>query len=106
MADWENLRLSADPGPSWRGAGAAQRLRGCADVGAPLALSAVTRGTEVLIWALIFIAEVRLIKRMNLTSSGRGATLAAYDLEGLTRYADARQCPPGGSTRAGRLWPC
>ncbi|MFI8094063.1 hypothetical protein ACIF9R_38185 [Streptomyces sp. NPDC086080] len=63
--------------------------------------SAVGRVPAVLFWALVLTAEVRLIKRMNLTSSGRGATLSAYDMEGLTGYAD------GDSARMEdrRCWP-
>ncbi|MFG3350183.1 hypothetical protein ACGF1Z_34635 [Streptomyces sp. NPDC048018] len=102
MADWENLRLSAEPGPH---SGVVQGLLS-SFVAMPMAVltggsSAVGRVSAVLFWALVLTAEVRLIKRMNLTSSGRGATLSAYDLEGLTRYAD------GDSARMEdrRCWP-
>ncbi|MEU1790303.1 hypothetical protein ABZ553_31440 [Streptomyces sparsogenes] len=102
IADWEHLRLSADPGPQ---PGVVQALLSNF-VAVPESVrrwdfSAISRGTEVLIWALILIAEVRFIKRVNLTSSGRGATLAAYDPEGLTGYAD------GDSARMEdrRCWP-
>jgi hypothetical protein len=102
VADWEHLRWSADPGPQ---PGVVQGLLSTL-VAMPMALlpwdfSAIDRASTLLFWALILIAEVRLIKRMNLTSSGRGATLAAYDLEGLTGYAD------GESARMEdrRCWP-
>ena len=102
LADWEHLRLSADPGPQ---PGVVQALLS-SFVAMPMSVvtwdfSVISRGTEVLIWALILIAEVRLLKRVNLTSSGKGATLAAYDLEGLTGSAD------GDSARMEdrRCWP-
>ncbi|MFF5393416.1 hypothetical protein ACFY5H_34815 [Streptomyces sp. NPDC013012] len=102
MADWEHLRLSADPGPQ---PGVVQALLS-SFVAMPMSVvtwdfSVISRGTEVLIWALILIAEVRLLKRVNLTSSGNGATLAAYDLEGLTGFAG------GDSARMEdrRCWP-
>ncbi|MEV5321723.1 hypothetical protein AB0K92_29465 [Streptomyces sp. NPDC052687] len=102
MADWENLRLSAEPGPH---SGVVQGLLS-SFVAMPMAVftggsSAVGRVSAVLFWALVLTAEVRLIKRMNLTSSGRGATLSAYDLEGLTGSAD------GDSARMEdrRCWP-
>ncbi|MGA4980423.1 hypothetical protein [Streptomyces cinereoruber] len=102
MADWEHLRLSADPGPQ---PGVVQALLS-SFVAMRMSVvtwdfSVISRGTEVLIWALILIAEVRLLKRVNLTSSGNGGTLAAYDLEGLTGSAD------GDSARMEdrRCWP-
>ncbi|WP_198351842.1 hypothetical protein [Streptomyces silvensis] len=102
MADWENLRLSAEPGPH---PGVVQGLLS-SFVAMPMSVltggsSAVGRVSAVLFWALVLTAEVRLIKRMNLTSSGRGATLSAYDMEGLTGYAD------GDSARMEdrRCWP-
>ncbi|WP_406126094.1 hypothetical protein [Streptomyces sp. NBC_00989] len=84
VADWEHLRLSADPGPQ---PGVVQALLSSI-VAVPASVrswdfSAISRGTEVLIWTLILIAEARFIKRTNLTSSGSGMTLAAYDLEAL-----------------------
>ncbi|WP_240653824.1 hypothetical protein [Streptomyces sp. AcE210] len=102
MADWENLRLSAEPGPH---PGVVQGVLS-SFVAMPMTIltggsSAVGRVSAVLFWAVVLTAEVRLIKRMNLTSSGRGATLSAYDLEGLTGYAD------GDSARMEdrRCWP-
>ncbi|MGQ5228626.1 hypothetical protein [Streptomyces sp. yara] len=91
MADWQQLRLSADPGPQ---PGVVQALLSSI-VAVPMSVrlwdfSAISRGTELLIWALIFIAEVRLLKRVNLTSSGNGATLAAYDLEALDGYPEKK----------------
>ncbi|MEU2322799.1 hypothetical protein [Streptomyces althioticus] len=50
--------------------------------------STISRVSALLLMALILIAEVRFIKRVNLTGSGSGATLAAYDLEVLTGRAD------------------
>ncbi|WP_240970397.1 hypothetical protein [Actinacidiphila epipremni] len=89
MADWENLRWRPAPGPH---PGVTQELLSSI---ASLPMSVVTwdpstisRVSALLFWALILIAEVRLIKRLNLTSSGTGTTMAAYDLEGLTRHAD------------------
>ncbi|MFC5785174.1 hypothetical protein [Streptomyces aureus] len=102
IADWEHLRLSADLGHQ---PGVVQALLSNF-VAVPMSVrrwdfSAISRGTEILIWAQNLIAEVRFIKRVNLTSSGRGATLAAYDLEGLTGYTD------GDSARMEdrRCWP-
>ncbi|SES39005.1 hypothetical protein SAMN04487983_10485 [Streptomyces sp. yr375] len=84
IADWEQLRMSADPGPQ---PGLVQALLSSI-VAVPASVrswdfSAIDRGTGILIWALILIAEVRFIKRTNLTSSGHRWTLAAYDLEAL-----------------------
>ncbi|WP_456193547.1 hypothetical protein [Streptomyces sp. QTS137] len=91
MADWEHLRLSADPGPQ---PGVVQALLSSI-VAVPMSVrlwdfSAISRVTEVLFWALILIAEVRLLKRMNLTSYGNGATHAVYDLEALAGYPDKK----------------
>ncbi|MET8023804.1 hypothetical protein [Streptomyces avermitilis] len=87
MADWEHLRLSADPGPQ---PGVVQALLSSI-VAVPMSVrlwdfSAISKVTQLLFWALIFIAEVRLIKRMNLSSSGNGASYAPYDLETLAGY--------------------
>ncbi|MEW2217490.1 hypothetical protein AB0895_34400 [Streptomyces globisporus] len=102
MADWEHLRWSVDPGPQ---SGLVQELLS-SFVALPTAVlpwdsSAIGRVTKLLFWSLILTAEVRLIKRTNLTSSGRGVALSAYDMEGLTRYAD------GESARVEdrRCWP-
>ncbi|MFH8701970.1 hypothetical protein [Streptomyces chartreusis] len=102
MADWEHLRLSADPGSR---PGVVQELLS-SFVAIPMSVltwdfSAVDRVSALLVWALFLTAEVRLIKRMNLTSSGQGATLAAYDLEAFTGSAD------GQSARVEdrRCWP-
>ncbi|MGQ4719046.1 hypothetical protein ACUN22_35885 [Streptomyces anulatus] len=102
MADWEHLRWSADPGPQ---SGLVQELLS-SFVALPTAVlpwdsSAIGRVTKLLFWFLILTAEVRLIKRTNLTGSGRGVALSAYDMEGLTRYAD------GESARVEdrRCWP-
>jgi hypothetical protein len=89
MADWEHLRLSADPGPQ---PGVVQALLSSI-VAVPMAVrlwdfDAIGRVTNLLFWALILIAEVRLLKRMNLTSSGNRATPGAYDLEALAGYPD------------------
>ncbi|MEU5416684.1 hypothetical protein [Streptomyces clavifer] len=102
MADWEHLRWSADPGPQ---SGLVQELLSSfvalPTVVLPWDSSAIGRVTKLLFWSLILTAEVRLIKRTNLTGSGRGMTLSAYALEGLTRYAD------GESARVEdrRCWP-
>jgi len=100
MAEWEHLRLSADPGPH---PGVVQALLS-SFVAMPMSVvtwdfSVISRGTEVLIWALILIAEVRLLKRVNLTRSGNGATFAAYDLEFLdeerkSARSEDRRCWP------------
>ncbi|MFH9195733.1 hypothetical protein [Streptomyces globisporus] len=102
MADWEHLRWSADPGPQ---SGLVQELLS-SFVALPTAVlpwdsSAIGRVTKVLFWFLLLTAEVRLIKRTNLTGSGRGVALSAYHMEGLTRYAD------GESARVEdrRCWP-
>ncbi|MEU7737318.1 hypothetical protein AB0B51_30245 [Streptomyces griseus] len=102
MADWEHLRWSADPVPH---SGLVQELLS-SFVDLPTAVlpwdsSAIGRVTKLLFWSLILTAEVRLIKRTNLTSSGRGVALSAYDMEGLTKYAD------GESARVEdrRCWP-
>ncbi|MFD9444227.1 hypothetical protein ACFWBR_38085 [Streptomyces sp. NPDC060006] len=91
IADWEHLRLSADPGPQ---PGVVQALLSSI-VAVPMAVrpwdsSAISRATELSIWALILIAEIQLIKRMNLTSSGRGTTHASYDLETLDGYPEKK----------------
>ncbi|MGW2329109.1 hypothetical protein ACWC5C_25595 [Streptomyces sp. NPDC001700] len=101
MADWEHLRFSADPGPQ---PGVMQALLSSI-VAVPMSvrlwdLSAISsRVAALLFCALILIAEVRVIKRMNLTSSGNGTTLAAYDLEALPGYKESapmeyRRCWP------------
>ncbi|MFF9490237.1 hypothetical protein [Streptomyces sp. NPDC014676] len=89
IADWESLRWSADPGPH---PGVMQTLLS-SFVAMPTSVvtwdsSMISRVSALLLVALILIAEVRFIKRVNLTGSGRGTTLAAYDLEVLTRHAD------------------
>lgn len=89
VADWENLRWSADPGPH---PGVMQALlsslAGMPTTVATWDSSTISRVSALLLMALILIAEVRFIKRVNLTGSGSGATLAAYDLEVLTGRAD------------------
>jgi hypothetical protein len=102
VADWENLRWSADPGPH---PGVMQALVS-SFVAMPTSVvtwdsSTISRVSALLITALILIAEVRFIKRVNLTSSGSGTTVAAYDLESLTGHAD------GESARMEdrRCWP-
>lgn len=102
VIDWEGLRWSADPGPH---PGVKQELLS-SFVAVPRAVvtwdsSAISRVSALSLVVLILIAEVRVIKRVNLTSSGRGTTLAAYDLEGLTGRAD------GNSARMEdrRCWP-
>ncbi|MGQ4353100.1 hypothetical protein [Streptomyces drozdowiczii] len=102
MADWENLRWSADQGPH---PGVVQQLLS-SFAAMPKSvltwdLAGIDKVTMWLFWGLILIAEVRLIKRMNLTSSGRSATLAAYDLEALTGHADGKSA--GVENR--RCWP-
>ncbi|WP_405537512.1 hypothetical protein OG787_32300 [Streptomyces sp. NBC_00075] len=87
MADWEHLQLSADPGPQ---PGVVQALLSNI-VAVPMAVrawdfSVIGRVPPFLFWALILIAEVRILKRTNLTSSGNGATHAASDLEALAGY--------------------
>ncbi|MFF8683148.1 hypothetical protein ACF07F_35060 [Streptomyces sp. NPDC015237] len=85
VVDWEGLRWSADSGPH---PGVTQALISSL-VALPRSVatwdsSAISRASVLLLVVLILFAEVRLIKRVNLTSSGRGTTLAAYDLELLT----------------------
>lgn len=84
MADWEDLRLTSDPGPN---PGVVQALLSkivamptsmrTADIGF------VGQAVILLAIALILVVEVLLIKRSNLTRSGDGEALAAYDLEAL-----------------------
>ncbi|MDX3673268.1 MULTISPECIES: hypothetical protein [Streptomyces] len=102
MADWEHLRLSADPGPQ---PGAVQALLSKI-VAAPMSvrnwdLSAISKITALLFWALILIVEVRIIKRMNLSSSGTGTSYAAYDLESLDGYP----VKESARTEDRRSWP-
>ncbi|MET7616952.1 hypothetical protein [Streptomyces sp. NPDC005408] len=91
MADWEHLRLSADPGPK---PGVVQELLSSI-VAAPMSVHTWGFGrigtvAKFLAFALILVAEVLLIKRTDLTSSGSGATYAAYDLEALAGYPDKK----------------
>ncbi|MEU1073179.1 MULTISPECIES: hypothetical protein [unclassified Streptomyces] len=102
MADWGHLRLSADPGPH---PGVVQALFS-AVVAAPMSVrtwgfGAIGKVTSLLFWALIFIAEVLLLKRSNLTSTGSVATHAAYDLETLPGYPDKKKA----RTEYRRCWP-
>ncbi|MFD9099062.1 hypothetical protein [Streptomyces collinus] len=55
----------------------------------------------LLIVALIVIAEVLLLNRVNLTSPGSEATHAPYDLEALPGYPDQ----PNARTEYRRCWP-
>ncbi|MGY1503005.1 hypothetical protein ACW4TU_41625 [Streptomyces sp. QTS52] len=89
MADWEHLRLSADPGPQ---PGVVQALLSSI-VALPTMVrlwdfGAIGKVPPFLFWALILIVEVRLANRINLTSSGNRGTVAAYDLEYLTGLRD------------------
>lgn len=102
MADWDRLRLSADPGPQ---PGVVQALLSNI-VAVPMAvrvwdLSVIGRVPPFLFWALILIAEVRLLKRTNLTTSGNGATHAAYDLETLVGPRDKESA----RMECRRCWP-
>ncbi|MEU8523554.1 hypothetical protein [Streptomyces sp. NPDC048577] len=89
VADWEHLRLSADPGPA---PGVVQKLLSSV-ITVPIAvrtwnLGMVGPGAAITAFALLLVAEVWIIKRTNLTSSGNGTTYAAYDLESLAGYPD------------------
>ncbi|MGW1622268.1 hypothetical protein [Streptomyces sp. NPDC002172] len=102
MADWEHLRWSADPGPN---PGVVQTLVSNI-VAVPMSgrfrgFGAIGGVANLLALGVILVAEVRLIKRTNLTSSGSGATHAGYDLEGL------REDPEKGGARLEyrRCWP-
>ncbi|WP_326658674.1 hypothetical protein [Streptomyces canus] len=102
MADWEHLRLSADPGPQ---PGLVQALLSKI-VAVPTAvrtwdLSVIGQVPPFLFFALILIAEVRLLNRTNLTSSGNGAMHAAYDLEALGEYP----AKEGARREYRRCWP-
>ncbi|MEU6825573.1 hypothetical protein ABZ921_33590 [Streptomyces atriruber] len=102
MADWEHLRFSADPGPE---PGAVQQLLS-SFIAVPEAartwdFDAIGPAMNLLAFVLLLVAEVRLIKRSNLTSSGAKGTHAAYDLETLDGYpakkgvlAEYRRCWP------------
>ncbi|WP_370415660.1 hypothetical protein [Streptomyces fradiae] len=89
MADWEHLRLSADPGPT---PGVVQELLSSL-IAVPAAvrtwnLGVIGPAAGIAAFALFLAAEMWVIKRSNLTSSGSAATYAAYDLESLTGYPD------------------
>ncbi|MEU4098707.1 hypothetical protein [Streptomyces sp. NPDC026673] len=102
LADWGQLRLSADPGPH---PGVVQALLSSI-VSVPMSVrlwgfSAFSKVTVLLVWALILVAEVRVIKRMNLIGSGSSLTVAAYDLEALDGYPEKKT--PRMEDR--RCWP-
>lgn len=102
MADWDQLRLTADPGPN---PGTIQALLSSL-VAVPMSVrsqgfGAISTAVNVLAFALILVAEVLLIKRANLTSSGSSATYAAYDLEALAGYPDKE----GARREFRRCWP-
>ncbi|MFI1865492.1 hypothetical protein [Streptomyces jumonjinensis] len=102
MADWENLRLSADPGPE---PGLIQVLLS-GIISLPAAVrtwdfGTIDKGANFLAFSLVLVAEVSLIKRLNLTSHGSSETHAAYDLEALTGRQDKRS--PRMEYR--RCWP-
>ncbi|MFF3534746.1 hypothetical protein ACFYXP_12470 [Streptomyces sp. NPDC002466] len=100
MADWQHLRLSADPGPS---PGAVQALLS-SFIAMPTSMrnwDAIGTFVNLLAFALLLLAEVRFFKRTNLTSSGDGATHAAYDLEALDGYPEKR----GPRMEYRRCWP-
>ncbi|MFE6128572.1 hypothetical protein ACFQ6Q_09910 [Streptomyces sp. NPDC056437] len=102
MADWEHLRLSADPGPE---PGVVQALLSSI-VAVPMSVrtwgfGAAGKAANLLAFTLILVAEVLLIKRTNLTSSGSGATHAVYDLEALAGYPDKESAP----MEYRRCWP-
>lgn len=91
VADWKHLRWSEDPGPN---PGVVQGLLSAA-VAVPMAVrnwdvDAIGPTAQLLAFALIVVAEVLLLKRLNLTSTGRGATHASYDLEALAGYPEKR----------------
>ncbi|WP_432029914.1 hypothetical protein [Streptomyces sp. 1222.5] len=89
MADWDHLQLRTDPGPQ---PGIVQALIS-RTMAVPTSVrhwgfSAIPKTEALLIIALILVAEVLLIKRVNLTSPGSDATHAPYDLEALPGYPD------------------
>ncbi|MGW1736671.1 hypothetical protein [Streptomyces sp. NPDC001999] len=102
MADWEHLRLSADPGPKH---GVVQGLLS-SFVAVPMSVRTWDFGVigtiaNLLAIALILVAEVLFINRTNLTSSGSGARYASYDLEALAGYPDKG----GARMEYRRCWP-
>ncbi|WP_329564956.1 hypothetical protein [Streptomyces sp. NBC_01361] len=102
MADWEHLRLRADPGPN---PGVVQQLLSSI-VAVPESVrtwdfGAIGPAMFLLAFALILVAEVRLITRINLTRPGSGATHAPYDLEALAGYPDKA----GARMEYRRCWP-
>ncbi|MFB6810560.1 hypothetical protein [Streptomyces sp. NPDC056387] len=102
VVDWEHLQLSASPGPK---PSFVQKLISSI-LAVPSSLRAWDLGVigtaaNLLAITLIFVAEISLIKRSNLTSSGSGATYAPYDLEAFDGY------PKKASARVEyrRYWP-
>ncbi|MCX5316043.1 hypothetical protein [Streptomyces sp. NBC_00154] len=102
MADWEHLRLSADPGPK---PGVVQKLLSSI-VAVPMSVrtwgfGAIGKVATLLAVALFLVAEVLLLRRTTLTSTGSAATHAAYDLEALAEYPDRE----GARKEYRRCWP-
>ncbi|MFF3460721.1 hypothetical protein ACFYXH_41970 [Streptomyces sp. NPDC002730] len=97
MADWEHLRLSADPGPK---PGVVQEMLSSI-VAVPMSVRDIGTAANLLAFALFLVAEVLLIKRTNMTSTGSAATHAAYDLEALAGYPDKE----GPRMECRRCWP-
>ncbi|MGD6740633.1 hypothetical protein ACOKM3_02180 [Streptomyces sp. BH106] len=102
MADWEHLRLSADPGPE---PGLVQQLVSNV-IAVPESartwdFDAIGPAMNLLAFLLFLVAEVRLIKRTNLTSSGSRGTYAPYVLEAMPGYPE--KAGPRAEYR--RCWP-
>ncbi|MFD6474576.1 hypothetical protein ACFWEH_13880 [Streptomyces anulatus] len=100
MADWQNLRVSADPGPK---PGVVQALLSGFISMPPYMREWDAIGTFVylLVFALLLRAEVRFLKRSNLASSGSNDTHAGFDLEALDGYPEKK----GPLAEYRRWWP-
>ncbi|MFE4531428.1 hypothetical protein [Streptomyces anulatus] len=99
-ADWQHLRLSADPGPK---PGVVQALLS-GFIEMPKYMrdwDAIGTFINLLAFALFARAEVRFFKRLNLTSKGGSATPAGFDLEVLDGYPEKK----GSLAEYRRWWP-
>ncbi|MEE1737140.1 hypothetical protein PUR49_11620 [Streptomyces sp. BE147] len=100
IADWQHLRLSADPGPK---PGVVQALLSGL-IAVPSSMrngDAIEKFVHLLAFTLFLYAEVRFFKHSNLTSNGGSMTYAPYDLEILDGYPEKKS--PQKEYR--RCWP-
>ncbi|MET9860702.1 hypothetical protein ABZY93_15530 [Streptomyces smyrnaeus] len=87
IADWDHLRLTVDPGAN---PGVVQALISRV-MAVPMSvrawgLGAIGKVALLLALTLVFVAEVRLVKRTNLTGHDSSTRYAGYDLESLDGY--------------------